>query len=176
VQPTLFQERDSRAELSDPSAGQTDHPAGPGGDDGAGSCVPGPQPDGPGGNHSPGRHARQGDGPSVAALVNLTVPLDTVLGLSATPGEATGFGLLDAEDARDLAAAAARHPDTRWCVTALYPDGTAAAHGCARGRHPPPPSPGPAGTGGDPPGPGPPPDSSLPAGSSGEARAADRGP
>ena len=33
---------------------------------------------------------------------------------------------------------AARHPRTRWCITALNPDGTAAAHGCARGRHPPP--------------------------------------
>jgi hypothetical protein len=48
----------------------------------------------------------------------LIVPLATVLGLSATPGEAAGFGLLDAGDARDLIAAAARHlqngqsPDT----------------------------------------------------------------
>jgi hypothetical protein len=140
----LLQERDSRGALGDPSAGQADHPA---------------RPDGNGG---PDGQARQGDGPSVAALVNLTVPLDTVLGLSATPGEVVGFGLLDADDARDLAAAAARHPDTRWCVTALYPDGTAAAHGCARGRHPPPQPPGPAGTGGDPPGPGPPPGSICP--------------
>jgi hypothetical protein len=37
-----------------------------------------------------------------------------------------------------LAAAAARDPRTRWCVTALHPDGTAAAHGCVPGRHPPP--------------------------------------
>src|SRR5579875_2337650 len=33
--------------------------------------------------------------------------------------------------ARDLVAAAARDPRTRWCVTALRGDGTAAAHGCA---------------------------------------------
>jgi len=33
-------------------------------------------------------------------------------------------------------AAAARHPDTRWCYTALNPDGTAAAHACAPGPHP----------------------------------------
>ena len=52
------------------------------------------------------------------------------------PGEVAGFGPLDPADARDLVAAAARHPDTRWCVTALHPDGTAAAHGCARGPHP----------------------------------------
>jgi hypothetical protein len=44
----------------------------------------------------------------------------------------------DAADAHDLAAAAGRDPRTRWCVTVLNPDGTAAAHGCAPGRHPPP--------------------------------------
>ena len=46
---------------------------------------------------------------------------------------AAGLGLLDARDARALVAAAARHPDTRWCLTAVAPDGTAAAHGCAAG-------------------------------------------
>jgi len=74
-------------------------------------------------------------------VINITVPLSTLLGLSATPGEAAGFGLLDPCDARDLVAAAARRADTRWCVTALHPDGAVAAHGCARGRHPPPPGP-----------------------------------
>jgi hypothetical protein len=59
-----------------------------------------------------------------------------VLGQPGAPGEAGGFGLLDAETARDLVTAAARHPQTRWCVTAVRPDGTAAAHGCAVGRHP----------------------------------------
>jgi hypothetical protein len=146
----LLQERDSRLAMCDPPADRTDHPMGPDGPAGDGP-ESGPQR-GPGGNRGPGSgpqrgpgrtgpdgHARGDQGPSVAALVNLTVPLDTALGLSATPGEAAGFGLLDAGDARDLLAAAARHPDTRWCVTVLYPDGTAAAHGCARGRHPPPP-------------------------------------
>jgi hypothetical protein len=28
------------------------------------------------------------------------------------------------------------HPRTRWCFTFLGPDGTAVAHGCARGPHP----------------------------------------
>ena len=95
----------------------------------------------------------------MAALINITVPLDTALGQSATPGQVAGYGPLDPADARDLLAAAARHPDTRWCVTALHPDGTAAAHGCARGRHPPPPAPGPVGpatTSSDSPGPDPP--------------------
>ena len=45
------------------------------------------------------------------------------------------YGLIDASDARALVAAAAKHPRTRWCITALNPDGTAAAHGCASGRH-----------------------------------------
>jgi hypothetical protein len=77
--------------------------------------------------------------------VNLTVPLATALGRSGTPGEAGGFGILDAGTARDLIAAAGRSPHTRWCVTVLHPDGTAAAHGCAPGRHPPPPGPEPPG-------------------------------
>jgi hypothetical protein len=70
--------------------------------------------------------------------VNITVPLATVTGQAQTPGDAAGFGLLDADTARDLVAAAARHPATRWCVTAVAPDGTAAAHGCLPGQHPPP--------------------------------------
>jgi hypothetical protein len=160
----LLQERDSRLV----PAGQDGRPPEPGGGDplgGNGGPVGPPGGDGgrgPGGNAGPGS-GPQGDaggtGPSVAALINLTVPLDTVLGQSATPGEVAGYGPLDAGDARDLVAAAARHPDTRWCVTALHPDGTAAAHGCVRGRHPPPPAPGPIG---DPPDPDPPPGNCRP--------------
>jgi len=52
-----------------------------------------------------------------------------------------GFGLLDPDSARDVVAAAARHGDTRWCVTALHPDGTAAAHACVPGPHLRPPDP-----------------------------------
>jgi hypothetical protein len=44
--------------------------------------------------------------------VNITVPLATLLGESGTPGEAAGFGLADAQTARDLVAAAARDPRT----------------------------------------------------------------
>ena len=178
----LLQERDSRLAPVGPETGQDGPKAGgtsqppDQGSSPADNDGPGPQPGGnggpgsgphrgPGGNGGPGsspqggmggrtRQAGRDQGPSVAALINITVPLDTVLGLSATPGEVAGFGPLDASDARDLVAAAARHPETRWCVTALHPDGTAAAHGCARGRHPPPRIPGLAG---DPPGPDPPP-------------------
>ena len=70
------------------------------------------------------------------------MPWSALTGQSVTPADVAGFGLVDAADARDLAAPAARDPRTRWCVTALHSDGTAAAHGCAAGRHPPPPGPG----------------------------------
>jgi Domain of unknown function (DUF222) len=112
-----------------------DRPDGPqGGSDPGGNGGSGPGPHrGPAGQ-GPGRRAGQDDGPSFAALVTITVPLGTAQGRSDEPAQADGFGLVDAQAARDLVAAAARHPHTRWCVTALHPDGTAAAHGCAKGQ------------------------------------------
>ena len=163
----LLQERDSRLTVTpapgrDP--GQRQGPAdddgpqdGPDGNGGPGGNGPGPHsPAGTGPDHrarpdSSARPAAKDPGPCLAALVNITVPLATALGQSGTPGEAGGFGLLDAGTARDLIAAAGRSPHTRWCVTVLHPDGTAAAHGCAAGRHPPPPGPEPPGP--EPPGP-----------------------
>ena len=123
-----------------------DGPDGPGpgsdgsdGPDGPGPATgPGNGPGGPGNGPGPAPRPGPAGGPSLAALVTITVPWATFQGRSETPGDAGGFGLVDADDARDLAAAAARHPRTRWCVTALNPDGTAAAHGCLPGRHPPP--------------------------------------
>ena len=70
------------------------------------------------------------------ALINLTVPAGTTYGWSAAPGEAGGWGLTDPGDTRRLVQAASLHPRTRWCFTLLGPDGTAIAHGCARGPHP----------------------------------------
>ena len=70
------------------------------------------------------------------ALINLTVPAGNILGWSAAPGEAGGWGLTDPGDTRRLVQAASAHPRTRWCFTLLGPDGTAVAHGCARGPHP----------------------------------------
>jgi Domain of unknown function (DUF222) len=118
----LTQGRDplSRVSLA-PALPASPPPAGPPGDD-AGS----PRPDGP-----------DGPGPApVPALVNLLVPAEALLGLSATPAQAGGWGLLDTDDTRALAAAAAAHPATRWCLTLTGPDGTALAHGCARGPRP----------------------------------------
>ena len=75
---------------------------------------------------------------SLAALINVTVPLSTMLGFSDAPGEVAAFGPLDADVTRDLVGAAGLHPATRWCVTVVDPDGQAVGHGCARGKHSPP--------------------------------------
>jgi hypothetical protein len=69
-------------------------------------------------------------------LINFTVPAGTAFGWSSAPGEIGGWGLTDPDDTRRLLEAASLHPRTRLCVTILAPDGTAAAHGCARGPHP----------------------------------------
>jgi hypothetical protein len=107
----LLQGRDSR---------QT--PAGPGpGDSGSGGSGPG----GPGTG-----------GPSIGAQVTITVPATAMGGDTGPGGEVDRFGIVDHADTRDLIAAAARNPATRWCLTVLNPDGTAAAHGCAAGSHP----------------------------------------
>ena len=169
----LLQERDSRGQPAAPvpadgggaaEASAPDQP--PPGSEPPDRPSPGPgigpeghdepsSPDHPSGNGRPGPGGPGGPdrngpgpapGPSLAALVTITIPWATLQGQSETPGEAGGFGPVDGDDARDLAAAAARHPRTRWCVTALNPDGTAAAHGCLPGRHPPPGT-GPPGTG-----------------------------
>ena len=163
----LLQERDSRL-AADPARGDggngTDQndgrgPHGNGDDSGPGDGNGSGDPGGPGRDpaDNPGAHARspaQDTGPRLAALFNITVPWSVWAGPSATPAEVAGFGLVHAADARDLAAAAVRDPRTRWCVTVLHPDGTAAAHGCAPSRHPPPPG---IGTAGPQSGPDPPP-------------------
>jgi hypothetical protein len=81
------------------------------------------------------RRSSPGGGlPPLAGTVNLTVPLTTLLGLNQTPGQAAGFGPLDADTARTLACAAAGHRATRWQITVTAPDGTALAHGTAARR------------------------------------------
>ena len=85
---------------------------------GAGGAATGPWP--PGG--PPG---------GLAARINVTVPLSTLLGTSGTPAEVAAFGPVDAELARELARAAGMHPATRWCVTVVGQHGQAVGHGCA---------------------------------------------
>jgi hypothetical protein len=88
------------------------------------------------GDHHDGAGAPAGPPAPFPALINLTVPAGTAFGWSSVPGEAGGWGLTDADETRRLLQAASMHPRTRWRVTLLAPDGTAAAHGCARGQHP----------------------------------------
>jgi hypothetical protein len=139
----LLQERDSRPVLSESSASD--------GSEGA----DGPGPDGPGtgtgtGNPDPGgpdssRPGPGGQGPSIGAMITITVPHTALDGDTGPPGEVGGFGIIDHADTRALVAAAARNPATRWCVTVLNPDDTAAAHACAAGPRQWPPGQGPPG-------------------------------
>ena len=109
------------------------------------SLLPAASPAGaadPGGPHSP-----PGGGPpggSLAGSVNLILPATTWLGLADAPGEIAGTGAADAATCRDLAAALAAQPHSRWCLTLTDRDGRAVAHGCARA------GPGPPGTAADP--------------------------
>ena len=70
------------------------------------------------------------------AIINLLVHAGTLFGWDTTPSQAGGWGLLNPAETRDLVGAASMHPQTRWCMTVLGPDGTAVAHGCSPGRHP----------------------------------------
>jgi hypothetical protein len=65
-------------------------------------------------------------------LADLVFPLATLLGVADRPGEAHGFGVLDPDLCRDLAALAATSPHSQVCVTVTGPDGIAIGHGCGR--------------------------------------------
>jgi hypothetical protein len=96
--------------------------------------------DSPGGGTGPGGPGGAGTGPVPAgmpdpglpSLVNLTLPLATILGQGERPGEAPGYGSVDPALARKLADAATASPRSGFCVTLTDPEGHAAAHGCAR--------------------------------------------
>ncbi len=79
-----------------------------------------------------GPPARRTGPAGAAAKINLTIPLATLLGLADHPGEAAGFGPLDAGLARDIAAQAAASPGTSWCLTVTDQHGHPSAHGCAK--------------------------------------------
>ena len=72
-----------------------------------------------------------GPGGRLAARINLTVPLATLLGLPGGPGgpgDIGGFGPIDPALARDITARAAAHPSTSWSLTITH-TGQAIAHG-----------------------------------------------
>jgi Domain of unknown function (DUF222) len=105
--------------------------------------------DSAGAGHRGGAGSSPGDNPvPLPALINLLVPAATLLGWGTAPGHAGRWGLLDADDTRAMVHAASRHLRTRWCVTVTGPDGTAVAHGCARGPRPWTPPPAAGGRGG----------------------------
>jgi hypothetical protein len=113
-------------------AGRPAHPALPGQPAG-----PLKDPDPADEDENPSHQPAHPGGPApVPALINLIVPAGTLLGWSAAPAQAGAWGLLDQDETRAVTAAAAVHPQTRWCVTLTGPDGTALAHGCARGPRP----------------------------------------
>jgi hypothetical protein len=99
--------------------------AGPGGNGGSG-------PGGSGNGDSGSGNGGSGRGAGLAAATMLTIPLVTLLGLAERPGDAQGLGVLDPALARQLAAAAARDPRSRCCVTVTDDHGHAIGHGCAR--------------------------------------------
>ena len=114
----------------DPRQDDSGQDGGPGGTRPPGRPV-GPRRSGGGGKNSRSRSRKR-----IAAQINLTLPLKTLLELGDPPGDAGPFGPLDPAAARDLARTAAAHPRTRWCVTVTDEDGHAVAHGCARGPRP----------------------------------------
>jgi hypothetical protein len=71
--------------------------------------------------------------PRLPALINLTVPLGTQLGLTDTPGKVAGFGPVDGPLARQLTTLAAAEPRTRCCLTFTGSGGQAIGHGCLPG-------------------------------------------
>ena len=95
------------------------------------------RPCGFGGGPPPGSPSdRTGRKTPAPALINITVPVGTLLGWSNTPADVGAWGLMEAATARDLIEAASRHPRTRWCYTVTGTGGAAIAHACAPGSHP----------------------------------------
>jgi len=95
--------------------------------------------EGPGGGSTPGGGSapdgsgnRPGGGGAQPALPEVTVPLVTLQRSAARAGESRLLGPLDPAMARDLAAAAARSPSSRWEVTVVDDKGYAVGHGIAR--------------------------------------------
>jgi hypothetical protein len=84
------------------------------------------------GSETGGAGALPGIPAGFAARANLTLPLATLLWLADRPGIMPGIGPVDPALARDLAAAAARHPASTFCLTITDPQGRPVAHGCGR--------------------------------------------
>ena len=103
-------------------------PSPPASSAGSGGPVTPASPADPVTSHADAAHQRR-----LAARLNLTVPLTTLLGLAAGPGGVAGFGPVDPDLARQLAALASAHPASRCCLTVTDADGRAIGHGCVPG-------------------------------------------
>jgi hypothetical protein len=106
--------------------------SGSGGSGGSGNGGSGGSGTGGSGTGGSGAGALPGIPAGFAARTNLTLPLATLLWLADRPGLLPGIGPVDPALARDLAAAAARHPASTWCLTITDPHGRPVAHGCGR--------------------------------------------
>jgi len=120
--------------------GQPVIPPAPGGGNAAQEKAPGAPDEGQAdcGRRADGGPPAGGGPRALSGSVNLTLPLTTWLGWSQTPGQVPGFGPVDAQDSRTLAAMLARHPGTQWCLTLTNQAGHAVTHGCAAGSPGPP--------------------------------------
>ena len=98
----------------------------PGGNEGRGDDQRPGGEDGDPGDSGPGGTGGQ------PALPEVTVPLATLQGRAERPGDNRLLGPLDPAITRDLAAAAARSPSSRWEVTVVDAQGYAVGHGIAR--------------------------------------------
>ena len=106
----------------------TPYPASPP-DPRAGMAAHHPGDDGDGGTVPPGFAAKVN---LTISQADLTIPLLTFLGLAERPGMMSRVGPVDPDLARTLAAAAARNPDSTWCITVTGTDHRPVAHGCGR--------------------------------------------
>jgi hypothetical protein len=102
---------------------------------GPGDGEPGPNEPG-GGDGSPGEPGEPGEPehPQAPAgpLAEVAVPLATMQARAERAGDSRLLGPLDPALARDLAAAAARSPDSRWEIIVVDEHGYATGHGMAR--------------------------------------------
>lgn len=83
---------------------------------------------------SPGEPADLASAGRLAAQINLTAPLTTMLGLASDPADVAGFGPVDPALARQLGSLAVAHPATRWCLTVTDDQGQPIGHGCLPGQ------------------------------------------
>ena len=64
--------------------------------------------------------------------LHLTMPLSAWLGITNSPGEVAGRGILDAWSCREIASLLAGRPGTQYCLTVITRDGHPLGHACTR--------------------------------------------